>query len=253
MKEIIINADDFGLNSSVNKAIIESFDRGLITSTTLMANMPGFDEAVHLAHKHNLTQKIGVHLVLTDGIPLTKEISSIPFFFNGKESYKKYKHHLFFPNKKIKELIYKEFSAQIEKIQSNNILITHIDTHHHVHEAFGVCKILLALSKKYNISFIRILNNLEKPTKIHKRFYRNFINRYIKQKHSAFSIYFGNQYDFISTINKDPAFLYEKTEIMVHPDYSSDGKLIDKSGKNLDFSFLESLNNANKTTRSVSL
>jgi chitin disaccharide deacetylase len=41
-----INADDFGLNSSVNKAIIEAFDNNYINSTTLMANMPGFDEAV---------------------------------------------------------------------------------------------------------------------------------------------------------------------------------------------------------------
>ena len=43
----IINADDFGLSSSVNK-IVESFNNGLINSTTLMANMPGFEEAVEL-------------------------------------------------------------------------------------------------------------------------------------------------------------------------------------------------------------
>jgi len=245
--DITINADDFGLNASVNKAIIESFDKGLINSTTLMAIMPGFNEAINLARKHNLTQKIGVHLVLTEGIPLTKEIKSIPFFFNGKEEYKKNKYRLFFPNKKLRKLIYDELSAQIAEVLSNNITITHIDTHHHVHEMYGICKILVSLRKKYNIPFIRILNNLENPTKIYKKIYRNIINYYLKGSNSNFSDFFGNQYDFISTLKKNPTFLNNKIEIMVHPDYDENGVLIDKEGKNFDFSFSESLNNATKT------
>ena len=48
MTTIYINADDFGLGTSVNKAIVECFNSGIINSTTLMANMPGFDEAIEL-------------------------------------------------------------------------------------------------------------------------------------------------------------------------------------------------------------
>ncbi|HEY7181078.1 MAG TPA: ChbG/HpnK family deacetylase, partial [Blastocatellia bacterium] len=44
-KRLIVNADDFGLTSGVNRAIIEGHTRGAITSATLMANMPGFDAA----------------------------------------------------------------------------------------------------------------------------------------------------------------------------------------------------------------
>lgn len=246
--EVMVNADDFGLSSSVNKAIIDSFDRGLINSTTLMANMPGFDEAIDLARKHDLTKKIGVHLVLTDGVPLTKEIKSISFLFSGKKIYRKNKYRLFFPNPRTKRLIFAEFSAQIEKIQSNHIVITHIDTHHHVHEMLGISKILLLLTKKYNIPHIRILNNLEKPTKFHKKIYRIIVNFYLRINNSNFSDFFGNQYDFISAFKKDPTFLNKKIEVMVHPDYNFDGKLIDKAGTNYDFSFLESLNNVAKTS-----
>jgi hypothetical protein len=32
-----------------------------------MANMPGFDEASELAHRHRLVSKIGLHLNLTSG------------------------------------------------------------------------------------------------------------------------------------------------------------------------------------------
>ena len=252
MQNIIINADDFGLNSSVNKAIVESFERGLINNTTLMAIMPGFEEAVDLARKHDLTKKIGAHLVLTEGFPLTKEIRSISFFFSGKENYKRNKYRLFFPSKRIEKLIYNEFSAQIEKIQSTNIVITHLDSHHHVHEIYGICKILLALSKKYNIPFIRISNNLEIPIKIHKRIYRNFINFYLKRNSSNFTDFFGNQYDFVSNVKNDPSLIHKKIEVMVHPDYNADGNLIDKAGKNFDFSFLEFLKNETKA-HSISL
>ena len=41
MKKVIINADDFGYSSAVNLGIIKSHKDGILTSTTLMANMPG--------------------------------------------------------------------------------------------------------------------------------------------------------------------------------------------------------------------
>lgn len=86
MFKLFINADDFGLNASVNKAIVESFNSGLINSTTVMANMPGFEEAVNLIHEYKLDRNIGVHLVLTDGLPLTEEIKSMNLFFSKKIS-----------------------------------------------------------------------------------------------------------------------------------------------------------------------
>ncbi|MCB6144124.1 ChbG/HpnK family deacetylase, partial [Lachnospira pectinoschiza] len=46
MKKIIINADDFGYSSGVNQGIIKAFREGVLSSTTLMANMPGCDEAI---------------------------------------------------------------------------------------------------------------------------------------------------------------------------------------------------------------
>ena len=45
---IIVNADDLGADSEVNQAIIESFERGLISSASIIPTMPGFDEACDL-------------------------------------------------------------------------------------------------------------------------------------------------------------------------------------------------------------
>ena len=69
-RKIIVNADDFGMSAEANRAIVEAFENNVISSTTLMTNMPGFEEACELAHRRRLLGKIGLHLNLTSGYPL---------------------------------------------------------------------------------------------------------------------------------------------------------------------------------------
>lgn len=238
---LIVNADDFGLKSSVNRAIVEAFDKNYINSTTIMANMPGFEEAVQLAHKHNITHQIGAHLVLTEGLSLTDEIKSLKYLFNKKiNSSNQFIKKLFFLNKKEKDLIFREYCTQIEKIKSNGIPISHIDTHHQIHDMWAINQILLELLKTYKIPFMRILNNLE-STKIHKNIYRNLNNKRLKRLKVNNTDYFGTQLDFLLKIKKYPNLIKnKKVEIVVHPDYNSKGKLIDiLHNKEYNFDFLE--------------
>ena len=58
---MIINADDFGLCEGVNKAVFEAHTRGVLTSATIMANMPAVDEAIAIAKK-TPSLGVGVHL-----------------------------------------------------------------------------------------------------------------------------------------------------------------------------------------------
>ena len=78
---IIINADDFGYSISINKAILEAFKNNIISTTTLLANMPGFDDACEIAQRENLTDKIGIHFNLSEGEPLTEPIKRIRKFY----------------------------------------------------------------------------------------------------------------------------------------------------------------------------
>ena len=70
-KKIIINADDFGLCEGVNKGIVKAHTEGVLTSATLMTNMPRADEAVVLT-KSLPSLGVGVHLNLTNGWPLVR-------------------------------------------------------------------------------------------------------------------------------------------------------------------------------------
>ncbi len=51
MGKVIFNSDDFGYSHGVNYGIMDAYQRGILTSTTLMANMPGFEHAVKLRRK----------------------------------------------------------------------------------------------------------------------------------------------------------------------------------------------------------
>src|SRR5258708_11999774 len=78
MRRLIVNADDFGFTSGVNRAIVEAHSRGVVTSATLMANGPAFAEAAQLA-KTVPALSVGCHVVLIDGQPIggTNQLSTL--------------------------------------------------------------------------------------------------------------------------------------------------------------------------------
>ena len=64
MVKVIVNSDDFGYSRGINFGIMDCYKRGVLTSGTLMTNMPGFEHAVELA-KENPGFGVGIHMVLT--------------------------------------------------------------------------------------------------------------------------------------------------------------------------------------------
>ena len=69
MKRLIVNADDFGLTRGINQAVLELNQRGVLSSTTLMAMALETREAIGLIHSgRNLG--VGCHVVLVDGKPV---------------------------------------------------------------------------------------------------------------------------------------------------------------------------------------
>lgn len=59
-KCLIINADDFGVSTGVNRGILESHTRGIVTSASLMVNRPAVAEAVAMS-RDRPALGIGLH------------------------------------------------------------------------------------------------------------------------------------------------------------------------------------------------
>lgn len=150
MKKIIINADDFGLSEAVSLGIISGHVEGIISSTSLMVNMPYAKEACKLA-KNYPSLGLGVHLNVTLGKPLS-DISKIPSLINRKKLFYSGKdYNLGIVNSSEEELLL-EFEAQIQKfIEFTGKKPDHIN-YHHKYDFFGLYpRITDYLIKKYNV------------------------------------------------------------------------------------------------------
>lgn len=145
-KRLIVNADDFGLTAGVNAGIVEAFERGILRSTTLMANGPAFSDAARLA-RQTPGLDVGCHLVLIGGRPLTEPASRFP------DSATELVRRLF--GRYSVEWIEREFTAQIEKIVSAGIDPTHLDSHKHTHLAPPVLEAMLRVARRFGIRWIR--------------------------------------------------------------------------------------------------
>jgi len=163
---LILNADDFGLTPGINRAIAELHAAGALTSATLMASGPAFDDAVRVARAHP-TLGVGCHIVLTDGSPISPPHTIPTLLGPDKKTFRpKLTHFLrdLFLNRIDPADIAREAHAQITRLQQNGIHPTHIDTHKHTHLFPSVARPLLEAAERTGIPAIR--NPFEPPWSI---------------------------------------------------------------------------------------
>jgi len=153
-KRMIVNADDFGWAPPVTAGILRAHREGVVTSTTLAANMPGAAAAADaLADAPDLG--VGVHLNLSQGRPLSREGAALadddgvmrrtaagliaacclrPWLLTAVEA---------------------ECDAQIRWALDHGIVPTHLDSHRHAHAFWPVFLRVIALARRYHIPFVR--------------------------------------------------------------------------------------------------
>ncbi len=169
MRRLIVNADDFGFTAGVNRAIAEAHTRGIVTSTTLMANVRAFDDAVRLA-KTMPRLSVGCHVVLIDGEPVL-DAELLPSITSASSSGARFRDGL--KSFALRALaggldtgeIEAEASAQIRKLQAAGISVSHVDTHKHTHLFPTVLRPLLRAARTCGVQAIRNPFGPRKPLK----------------------------------------------------------------------------------------
>ncbi|MGA8428540.1 MAG: ChbG/HpnK family deacetylase [Candidatus Sulfotelmatobacter sp.] len=157
VRRLIVNADDFGYTAGVNRAILEAHTQGIVTSSTLMANGRAFAGATALANTAPQLS-IGCHVVLIDGEPVlapdqipTLTAPKSPQFRDGLIGFAaRALAGMLDP-----EEIQAEATAQIRKIQSAGIVVSHLDTHKHSHIFPQVLKPLLRAASACGVIAVR--------------------------------------------------------------------------------------------------
>ncbi len=225
---LIINADDFGYSGDVNRAIIESFGSRLCSSTTIMANMPDFEEACQLYHENNLSKSTGLHVVLSEGIPLTDKIKYCRRFCDEEGRFRKNGKPRILLETDEKIAVYDEIAAQIEICRKHKVHLTHSDSHQHVHVEWDIGQIVLRIAKEYQIPYLRKSRVYDPESMWIKTCYRWYFNKLLDCRGVAATERFGTISDYLGLMDKKKSHREPASfEIMVHPTYDEKGEIID--------------------------
>lgn len=156
MKELIVNADDFGFTRGVNAGIIRGFRDGIITSTTVMGSGAAFQDAIDSA-KENPELGVGCHLMLVDGVPVEKA-EAIPSLVDSEGNLPKTVTALtarLMSGVIRTEDIANELRAQVTKVLKAGITPTHLDSHKHTHSHPRVMEQVLRVADEFGIRYVR--------------------------------------------------------------------------------------------------
>jgi len=156
VKRLIVNADDFGWSEAVTSGILRAHRDGLVTSTTLMANLPGAEEALARARREAPGLGIGLHLNLTEGRPLTGDAAAP--LMDGQGEFIRSLRSLVRrvrTSEAARLAAAREWEAQILWARDRNLRPTHLDGHKHAHLAPPLLPIAIALAGKHGIAAMR--------------------------------------------------------------------------------------------------
>ena len=159
MKQLIVNADDLGICEATNRAIAEAFRRGILTSTSLMANGPAFEHALEHVVRPNPKLGVGLHVCLVgaksllapDKLPLL--VDDQGEFSRGFVSLLKL---TLIKRRAVVDEIEREVAAQFEALLAHGVQIDHVDSHRHVHMIPAVFRIVVRLAQRYGCPAVRV-------------------------------------------------------------------------------------------------
>ena len=137
MRQLVVNADDFGFTRDVNAGIIAAHRGGILTATTLMATGAAFEDAVRLA-RENPSLDVGCHLVLVGEAPYPPTVAA-----------------LIQALARARIRVYEELLGQVQRILDAGIVPTHLDTHKHTHLLPPVLEAVARISEELKIAWVR--------------------------------------------------------------------------------------------------
>lgn len=233
-RKLVVNADDLGLAESVNRGIAETIEMGVVTSTSLLVNLPATDDAIRrLRYLRALGKSVsvGLHFNIVMGPPMS-ECASLADERTGE----------FLPlhaliwrcvaRKVNLDDVQRELDAQLERarhlLAKINMQVTHIDSHRHAHVLPGIFELVLRTAKQHGISHVRHpyeTHPLPRRTRavVASRVLRTILYRQRPMDDVSFT---GLGAMASPTFHRDIAQLLGDlppgiTELMVHPGYDS--------------------------------
>lgn len=151
---VIVHADDFGETVDITAGICLAIEAGVVTSTSIMVNMPGTAEALRRAPQLGRQASFGVHLNLCEGRPLTRGPTLMDA--DGRLLRKRALAARALTGKLSLAELEAEVAAQIAVLRDAGVRVSHLDGHKHLHQLPIVCAAVANVLPRFGIERVRI-------------------------------------------------------------------------------------------------
>jgi predicted glycoside hydrolase/deacetylase ChbG (UPF0249 family) len=231
-RNLIVNADDFNSDEERNRGILEAGEKGIVTSVSIIANLPFNAESVSKL-KRLFGQRIGIHLNLTKGAPIARRTTSLVDesnqFFKKKKAWRRALLHQY----DLKE-VEEEFAAQIDRLRELGVEPDHLDGNNHLHIFPGIAEVVARLARDFDIKKIRMpREKFQNPRhyfqpKAFKKYFFGLLARRASFMFKSFGLLFpehfaGIQFPRVGESESLRIFFRNlppgTTELMCHPGY----------------------------------
>ena len=196
-KKIIHTCDDFGLHSSINEAVLETYENNMLSGASIVPSGRAVEDAISIA-KICKSLNIGLHFTLIEEFPISNPTQITSLLAKDGKFFKNYKEFIlkFILGKIDQEHIQIELENQILFLKNQGIKINYLDSHQHLHMFPLIFDIILPILKKYEIYFIRCVKtpffakDLKKPIPLSASFIFDLMKFYFHIKKMIIPDYF---------------------------------------------------------------
>lgn len=154
---LIVNADDFGMTAGISAGILAAHHHGIVTSTSVLAN--GRALAGYAAPLRDTGLGVGVHLAMVGEDPPLLSSSEIPTLVDRAGRFSATWTAVvrgMLAGRVDPDDIAREFRAQLERVRSYDLTLTHLDAHQHLQLWPSVRDVVLALASEAGIEAVRV-------------------------------------------------------------------------------------------------
>jgi len=151
---LVIHADDFGETVAITNGIRHAIEAGVLTSTSIMANMPATGYALERMRALAGQASFGAHLNVCEGRPLTAAGTLVDE--RGNFHSKRTVIQRALSGKLSVPELENEIAAQIAVLRDAGVPISHVDGHKHLHQLPIVSTAVANVLPRFGIERVRL-------------------------------------------------------------------------------------------------
>jgi chitin disaccharide deacetylase len=181
-RSLIITADDFGVSESVNEAVQQAHEAGVLQASSLMVGGAAWRDAVQRARRLPRL-RVGLHVVLLDGAPVLPP-DSVPDLV-GRDG--RFNDGMFASAVRFMVLpsaraqLAAEIRAQFERFAATGLALDHANAHKHFHLHPLILQMILRIGRDFGLRAVRLPSEPLSPGTLLLRPWVSLMRRYLDE------------------------------------------------------------------------